>query len=865
MITAAVAAQARKLNYVEVEIVPKPSTGTNGEKPFIHIADAGVKYSTIIFPERDGKGTPRNSVTELESPQGPLVGSIGTNDVHLKDTHQKETYDDVGKSRTRRDEVRHGESKQRSSGASTPPKRRRAHSSPSTAKSKKISSPEKKERSKYAEGVSGDTNKTRTLPSPETPLRDDVFTDEVNDEEPTCRHHQDQREKSTKQDIPSRKMKKFFRTGRHVSDLGTTQDIIQVVQAMQRKVRRKSSGGSVDSGTDLGYSSNGHSPNQDLNPTSTGTHTQLDNNAPNPVRNPPPIPGSMRNTELEMAMARRKLSRQKSSDQKPSAISGEQQDPQTPATSETKSRKKFLQMLPTMKFGKTGSSSSKSKAAKQEEKSQLNKKPVPLPRYNRQVVPRPNWTGSQDSVELGTDATCEASVQQNMVTSSNMEADTYVNFMFQSREDGHNYENVHVEEMIEKPSKKHSTTNHSEMSNHHSRPMPAPRLHAPQPPCKDHQVAPSERQEDISFVVGGEMGTTSQYDALAYTPDGLQIVEGGYFQNDLHPLLKGKKPSMDMEEYPSSLDEESLTSDRSSHEVEILTLTFQQNVSVSKDPKVGCCDQVSKRNSDGCGRKVQESRTKSDYVFYPKGDKESSHRHHHKHIRSHSSGGNKMFFSNTVMVCHPGEKEEVYSAGMFPNVKMETFKPANNSPSRDKLTTRTTHEHVTLGQHVHSNYHFSQPGASPTDQAKYLVDLPSVQTNGPAGPSTQSQTPWWDTENGEDEQLEEKPIPSYINQPWYYGKLLRQECDYLMMSKGKPCQYLVRDSSHRAGGLMLCVLHGDKVHHYIIHVISNTEYHMANHTFCSVSEIIEFYRKHVIMYSSNQEPVFLGEPFLYPR
>ena len=38
-----------------------------------------------------------------------------------------------------------------------------------------------------------------------------------------------------------------------------------------------------------------------------------------------------------------------------------------------------------------------------------------------------------------------------------------------------------------------------------------------------------------------------------------------------------------------------------------------------------------------------------------------------------------------------------------------------------------------------------------------------------------------------------------VNQPWYYGKLLRQECEYLMLSKGSPRQYLVRDSSHRVG------------------------------------------------------------------
>ena len=69
----------------------------------------------------------------------------------------------------------------------------------------------------------------------------------------------------------------------------------------------------------------------------------------------------------------------------------------------------------------------------------------------------------------------------------------------------------------------------------------------------------------------------------------------------------------------------------------------------------------------------------------------------------------------------------------------------------------------------------------------------------------------------------------------------------------------------QAGGLMLCVLYGPKVHHYIIQVLGPGQFQMAHHNYTSVEEIIEFYHKHVIMYSPNQEPVFLGEPFLYPR
>ncbi|XP_033106942.1 nucleolar protein dao-5-like isoform X2 [Anneissia japonica] len=97
---------------------------------------------------------------------------------------------------------------------------------------------------------------------------------------------------------------------------------------------------------------------------------------------------------------------------------------------------------------------------------------------------------------------------------------------------------------------------------------------------------------------------------------------------------------------------------------------------------------------------------------------------------------------------------------------------------------------------------------------------------------------------------------------WYFGKMPRQECENLLLSLAKPCQFLVRDSSHRAGDLMLSVLFGRKVHHYLIQTTQDEKFSIAHHDFNSVAEIIDFYTTHVIMYSSKNDPIYLGEPFV---
>ncbi|PIK53429.1 putative GPI-anchored adhesin-like protein PGA55 [Apostichopus japonicus] len=483
---------------------------------------------------------------------------------------------------------------------------------------------------------------------------------------------------------------------------------------------------------------------------------------------------------------------------------------------------------------------------------------------------------------------------------------------------------MHPLHATEKSSSDHNLQHFtSAESYHHSRPLPAPRLNTPHLPIKDHKATPPDQKEEILSPSPKKRDLDSPrqtgYETVTYKPPCLQLYNEGFFPKHVGSSFEEDETTGSNEEYQSSCDEEATTRKR---EIEFLSLALKQDLSLSKEKRIKC-EPPPKRNSDGSVRSVPEGWGGSEYAVFKQPEKEEHRSFHHKHIRSHSSGGQLVLFNSNITVLHTGEKinqkgdkGEIRSADMFPIAQTDTFKPTQNSPPHHhhgrepKRVPRTTHEHVTLGQHVHSSLHSSPLGGSPKEKElkyKYLDDVPSIQRSPQAGspsrqgqtpdvpclqrspqagslstqgqnpdvpclqrspqagsPSTQGQTPWWD-DNGEEDQLEEKPIPSYINQPWYYGKLLRQECDYLMISKGNPCQYLVRDSSHRAGGLMLCVLYGQKVHHYIIHVINDTEYQMAGHTFASVSEIIEFYRKHVIMYSPNQEPVFLGEPFLYPR
>ena len=66
----------------------------------------------------------------------------------------------------------------------------------------------------------------------------------------------------------------------------------------------------------------------------------------------------------------------------------------------------------------------------------------------------------------------------------------------------------------------------------------------------------------------------------------------------------------------------------------------------------------------------------------------------------------------------------------------------------------------------------------------------------------------------------------------------------------------------QVGDLMLSVFYGTKVHHYVIQTTAEGKFQIAHHDFNSVEDILDFYHHHVIMYSPNQEPVYLRDPFL---
>lgn len=199
-------------------------------------------------------------------------------------------------------------------------------------------------------------------------------------------------------------------------------------------------------------------------------------------------------------------------------------------------------------------------------------------------------------------------------------------------------------------------------------------------------------------------------------------------------------------------------------------MTLQQDISLSKEKRAKC-EPLPKRNSDGSLRSVPDGWGTSEYAVFQKGEPDEVRSFHHKHVRAHSSGGQVMIYNGKSLHGGDGETGEVYnSADIFPNIKKDNFKSIQSSPpgrpGREKrVLPRNTHEHITLGQHVHSNLHSGQPGGTSKEKelkSKYLDDSACVQRNRQLGSpnTTQGQSPWWD-DNDEEEQLEEKPLPSY--------------------------------------------------------------------------------------------------------
>nr|CAH8828822.1 unnamed protein product [Trichobilharzia regenti] len=96
---------------------------------------------------------------------------------------------------------------------------------------------------------------------------------------------------------------------------------------------------------------------------------------------------------------------------------------------------------------------------------------------------------------------------------------------------------------------------------------------------------------------------------------------------------------------------------------------------------------------------------------------------------------------------------------------------------------------------------------------------------------------------------------------WFHGKITGKEAEKMLLERGKPDCFLVRESVHRPGSYVLSVLTGEQVAHIMIHGKPNGMYDVGGgHQFSSLKELIDFYTN-TPMVEKNGGLVSLKQPF----
>lgn len=85
---------------------------------------------------------------------------------------------------------------------------------------------------------------------------------------------------------------------------------------------------------------------------------------------------------------------------------------------------------------------------------------------------------------------------------------------------------------------------------------------------------------------------------------------------------------------------------------------------------------------------------------------------------------------------------------------------------------------------------------------------------------------------------------------WYFGMMTRQEAQDILLNEREGGVFLVRDSNTIPGDYVLCVKEDNKVSHYIINKITNTEHQtrfkIGDQTFADLPSLLAFYKLHYL-------------------
>ncbi|KAK0406412.1 hypothetical protein QR680_018560 [Steinernema hermaphroditum] len=100
----------------------------------------------------------------------------------------------------------------------------------------------------------------------------------------------------------------------------------------------------------------------------------------------------------------------------------------------------------------------------------------------------------------------------------------------------------------------------------------------------------------------------------------------------------------------------------------------------------------------------------------------------------------------------------------------------------------------------------------------------------------------------------------YAHQPWYYGRLTRDQSDGELNARGIDGDYLVRDSESNPGDYSISLKAKSRNKHFWVQVDTTTgQFKIGNRTFTSMDSLLQHYTTSPI-FSSDQERLFLVKP-----
>ncbi|XP_071505245.1 uncharacterized protein [Diadema antillarum] len=640
-------------------------------------------------------------------------------------------------------------------------------------------------------------------------------------------------------------------------------ELAQAMRAMQMKVKRKSSTGEAYDNvfeppcSPTTTAKSGHFFGCGDSGSGSGTESPRCETSSPSKQSSSPVSKRLPRSELEQAFARRKLTGRFHSEQydfdnlssgsnSPTRFDDVYASGYRPVPAVPSSRNRDY----------SGSPESPSYLDMEYRGSVSTRKPVPLPRNNRCRESASESCTLESVFNLRPVPSPPAYFNQSFDYLSGARDssgdETYMNVAFKPKGDSHRYENVVLDDRLSGfHSERPLSSSDSPRASTELRPVPAPRFYSS--PCSSsHSLSSLDGSNQLASP-GGKQNSQAGCGASPLSAPN-QPSSGRGSPNHQHGRNAQQTQKLVTHGNAASSAQSNLA----------LITGCTQGATIEKPPRTGLSACPQERGvTGGCGGGSAHSQLSRNA---------SSHPGHYS--REASVGATKQEGRKEVRTMSNGHatKEMRNSSLSQSKESWQSTERCGNSGQQTK-DGRTSHHNPLVQTNSIGMDGASLGGAQGgVGGATAAVAAASAVSSGGAtagGGGTHFKAPSVHGNNGSrparGANCKDQILPSHVTQPWYYGRMLRQECEYLMLSQGISRQYLVRDSSHRAGDLMLSVLYGSKVHHYVIQTTEDKKFQIAHHDFDSVEAILDFYHKHVIMYSTHQEPVYLGDPFIFRR